>query len=176
MSTANYFIHGLGYDITWALCVLSASTYAAPWMLPVACVLTIIQYAWQIWGMKRIKDFYKLLLIFLVVGVSVDGLAMYLSIIQFEDPIAGILPPFFIVLIWINFSITFYSALYSLRKKYLIMALFGFFGFALAYFAGYKIDAIGFPYGSNTSLLIGSIWFFMFPLSLYIYNKVETND
>ena len=75
---------------------------------------------------------------------------------------------------WAGFSVTLLYSLDSIKNRYFISGLLGFFGGPLSYNAGVQIGSITLN-GLLAYIVLGIVWGIIIPLLFYIINHLESN-
>lgn len=166
----NILLHSIAYDVAWLCAILSAQTKPI-WIGP-AIVLGIsaIQVLWQKLVMRKTDGLCTMIIAFMVCGFIFDTLSINLGIIVFSNPLHPMVTSPFMLVIWCNFAILFYTSLMFLASRYLVLAGLSFVGFPLAYYCGAYFHAAEITQGWLSLLIIGFIYAFAIPSTLYLYH------
>lgn len=150
------------YYLCWFTCVLSAAHHYQWLAFAVFLPISLLQIFWMC---RYDKDFFFFLGLVTGSGILIDsllGIAGFMTFMANPWPIA--IAPLWIMVLWLNFSIVYFSCLQFLFKRYVLISLLAFSGFPIAYLAGAHLGAAQFTYGLASSLLLGVIWAVVLPL------------
>ena len=134
-------------------------------------ILLVILVSHFVLSQHRGRDFLTLISITLI-GSLVDLSASYIGLFSFKD---GLILPFWLILLWANFSLTFhYSMLWLKRVPIMIQAILGGVFGCFSYFAAYKLGAVDYPFGETLTILgLIVIWSVSLPLYVVIANQIK---
>ena len=167
-----YSFQILAYYLAW----ISGMELAAQGFYWQACfiilVISGIQIFCQYKVMGQIKGLLPLIFILTFFGTVIDTSFLQLKLIHFAaNPFNPYFSPPWMLALWFNFSILFFTVLDRFFHLYLMVGILSFIGFPLSYLGGVKLGAAQFLGGNLNSLYIGLVWAFLFPLCLYFYNR-----
>lgn len=157
----------------WAICVLGAANghphmAAAFGMVPLILHLVLVA--------DRRRE-VRLLALALFLGVIVDGLHIHTGILVFTGNLHPVLPPPWILVLWLQFATSLRYSLHWLRRNRPVGLLLGGIAGALAYWAGVRLGAAGFGGDVTASLLqIGLSWVLVMAVFLYLPGLVTADD
>lgn len=173
MQTINLVFQLVCYYLAWFIAMRFAAENHGWYAAYSVLIISFVQLIWQYYVIKRTRALWLLVLLFSLIGFVVDTLLQQYHVIIFNgNPFENYSPPW-MVMIWINFSILFYSVLKSYSKRYLLLSSLSLIFFPLAYIMGAKMGAAYFPMGYWSSGIIGIVWALLFPFCLFIYNTYE---
>jgi hypothetical protein len=146
--------NALLYQLVWFCGVLGGNRFI--WLAAIALLL-------QLWlSNKRVAD-VKMMGLFLVAGMTIDGLLQATGVLKFAEP--GWPIPLWLVLIWLSLANTVHHSLSWLMTRPTWATIFGCIGGPLAYWAGTRLGAATFGYGPQfTIALLALIWALLFLL------------
>jgi len=133
--------------------------------------LCAIQIAWQYKLMHRTHGLWVMIFIFSTLGFIVDSVFQLTGIINFKANVFIYLSPPWMLGIWANFAIAFYSTCTVFFNRYKLMSILVFIFLPIAYIIGEKIGACEFPYGYTSTIIIGAVWAILFPWCLLAFNR-----
>lgn len=164
MIFTNKIMNFIAFQVSWLVCCMYASSqpwvgviFVAGWTL---CLL-VNNESWRI-------DL-KLMLAAAMIGYVLDSTLVLLGIISFP-PAASIGWPttWWMVALWVNLAATLrYSLSWLLGHRH-IAAILGSLAGPLAYYAGYKLDAISISAQPYALAIIGLEWLLAMPLLLWL--------
>lgn len=174
MNRFHYHFHVLIYYIVWTAGILSAANGFA-WISTFIILIGVsLQYYWQYHVHQQYKGMNTWVFIITTLGIVVDSTFLHLNLINFyANPFSHFLSPPWMIALWINFALVFYSTLFHLFQHLYILAVLSFLGFSFAYAIGVKTGAAFFPGGYFTAFLIGLVWMILLPLSVYFFNRIN---
>lgn len=173
----NIALHATAYDIAWIIAILTAST-SPIWLGPsIVAAITLIQIIWQKVVIAKTKGLATMIGLFLAFGFLFDSLLVWLNIITFSNSVHPLITSPFMLAIWFNFAVFFYTVLMPLSDKYGWLAVLSFIGFPFAYFVGAYFDAATIVHGNYSLIIIGVVYAFVIPMILFIYNtRISSSD
>lgn len=139
----NILINILTYEAIWLLGILWGNQGAV-----VGCVLLIIHL---LRSKCRAADLKVMGFLFFL-GLLVDGTLQLVGLFSFTNP--GFPIPFWLLVIWLGFSITPHHSLAWLKNRLLLASLFGALGGPAAYWAGTRLGAATFNWPLPSSLIV----------------------
>jgi hypothetical protein len=173
MTKFHYLFHSIAYYVAW----FSGITLAArgdAWLssfIVIACV--VLQIYWQYQIQHNTRGLGYLIGLVVIFSTLIDSLLIYKGVIIYaENPFAPYVTSPWMIAIWISFTVILYATLSKLFNHLILLGLFSFVGFSLAYTMGVKMGAAFFAYGYKTSFLIGAIWLILLPFVVYCYKKI----
>jgi len=175
MQGLKYILHLLCFYLIWFACVLGAAK-GWPWFGPgIGVVLLSIQYLFQRWYIKDYDHLMMMMLSLLVVGTIIDSLLLYFGLINYiHNPFAPYCSPPWMMMLWLNFAMVYYSLLQSLWSRYVLLAVLCLLGFPLAYISGDLLGAATLSYGPYSSILVGIVWAVLLPsISIYFQGRKQ---
>ena len=165
-------INAIGFQIGWFLCIVSVPNNLELPALLICAVLVGIHF---LYSGSRVQDF-KISLICLGLGIVLDSIVQYFSIIDFYGWALGPLSPFWLWMIWVMFGLTLNSSLSFLQNQHwLVSALAGLLFGPLSYLAGSKLGAASLPDKLISLGTLALIWMITLPL-LVLLGKHSPSD
>jgi hypothetical protein len=167
----NRLVNFLLFQLCWFACVVGP-VHGQPFLGPgFAAVLA----AFSIWSAQNRSKEALLLNSTCVLGTLADLIPLHLGAFSFRVPVE--VPwgyPLWMSGLWLGFATTFHSSLSWLTRRYVLAALFGFFGGPLAYWAGQTLGAIALGSSVHLSLLaIAVLWALVTPALFYLSAKLQ---
>lgn len=164
----------LGLQITWAACAYGA-THDFP-MLGVYVGLVYMALHF-ISVDKRFRDL-NVALVIGILGILLDYMNARFNIVSFSTfDTAYLILPYWLVVLWLVFSLMVPHSLYWLNKNMLVASFAGGIGGSVSYWMGHKLGALTFPPPTSVSFIIYFIeWGIFFPLALYIVKFLSHVD
>jgi hypothetical protein len=134
-------------------------------------IMLIILMGHFLLSQHRGRDLLTLIFI-TIVGCFVDLSISYVGLFSFKE---GELLPFWLVLLWANFSLTFhYSMSWLLRVPVLVQAILGGVFGCFSYYAAYKLGAVEYPFGEVFTIVwLAVIWFVSLPIYVLIVSQIK---
>ena len=156
----------LGLQFTWAACAYGAINewpLLGVWVGLVYIGLHFVVVA------ERLRDI-KVVLVLGMVGIFLDVLNTSLGILSFPtDHTITFFLPYWLMMLWIVFSLMVPHSLYWLEKNVVIAAIAGAIGGSLSYLLGHKLGAITLAQPLPISFIIYAVeWSLIFPVSLKV--------
>ena len=143
------------FQLGWFACVLGGNSL---WLLLAGGALL----AHLLWVSRSLAQ-VRLIAVVCVLGSTVDGLLLNAGVFAFKQ--AGVLIPFWLVLLWALLAITLNHCLAWTAKPLWRAILLGAIGGPLSYYAGQRLGAVQFPLGLWPTLLgLSLLWAGLFPL------------
>ena len=162
------------YEIGWFFCVLGGA-----WDYPLAGALFALALcAVHLFLSKSRSSEAKLMLTACLLGVIIDSAQQALGLFTFKSNQNWVLwlPPWVFV-IWAQFATLFRYALFWLKGRYFLAALFGSLGGPLAYWAGIRLGAASFgPDPVAAILCLGVVWAVVIPALCYISCLIDDKE
>lgn len=108
------------------------------------------------------------------IGLAADTVHAALGLVDFgQGQLFGVLPPLFMIALWMAFASMLNVSLAWLRGRWALAAVLGAAGGAASYYAGAKLGAIGLGDPLWRSLAgIGAVWAFVFPLLMWLSGRL----
>ncbi|MEX1012735.1 MAG: DUF2878 domain-containing protein [Waddliaceae bacterium] len=165
----KYPINGLLFYFGWFAVVLYGASNHPLIAFALSLFVIILHFVWCT------DKWLELLQVFTVVGIGFvvetalieSGFLIYKSRVIWSP-----LPPLWILGIYGILSTTLNYSLTWVKKIPFVAAVCGAIGGALSYRAGLFMGAVAFPKGEvKTLLVLGAVWFFLFPLICWVTNK-----
>lgn len=147
------------FQVGWFVCVLGGNSVS------VLAVIVMLLCHWLF--VSKNSGEWKSILFVAVLGVLIDSLLFSLSVLVF--PQHDLLPPIWLMSLWIIFATTLNHA-FKWLQSHLMLAVWvgGIFG-PLSYLAGVKLTDVDFGISSVYALLILSvIWAIFLPFALHV--------
>jgi hypothetical protein len=166
----NYLL----YQVGWFACILGAA-WGHAWagtclgLLVVAAHLTLA---------RRRRDELDLALWTAAIGVAVDTTQIGLGTLRFDaGTIVAWLPPPWLVVIWMQFAMTFHYSLRWLNGRPSRAALFGGVGGPLAFYAGRQLGVVDLHPDLWPSLMsLAVLWSLAMPASMWLSGRQARRD
>jgi len=162
----------IGLNIGWFACVLGAA-WEIHWLSIVTVLLLLIIHVFVI-GKESLLPAILLGLGSLVVGFVLDTV---LIAIQTYEPNRWFIPAplttMWLLMLWVNFSLTLNESLKWFQKHLLVAAITGSIFGPLAYFAASRLGAVQIMTPVSRSLVkVGVIWFIAMPLMSQVAKSI----
>jgi len=161
------FLNSIGFNLVffntlWLACVIGRDDFlwlSAPLLVIYAGLL-----------LKAGKIQFVQLLIPATIGLAVDGAMVIGGLLTFDS---ALLLPLWLMLLWVNFSITLGLALRWLERHFWLCSLAGAIAFPLNYSVGEQLGAVTYtaPYPLVITLM-ASIWAIGLPLLYRVRNDL----
>jgi len=146
------------FQIGWFACVLSAADNKPMLGVTVAFVIVAI----HVFMAKQKQHEVVLIISAMLTGLIWDSLLVWQNWIDYPSGMLHTnLAPYWIVIMWALFSTTLNVSLAWLKHKLLLAAVLGALAGPLAYYAGYKLNALQFN-DINTALVALAIGWALF--------------
>jgi len=162
------------YQLGWFSCVLGAA-----WEQPLAGAgLALFLLLIHLLLADNRPAELKLIAAACLCGIMVDSLQQASGLFTFRtDPRWPLWLPLWVFVIWAQFATLFRHALYWLNRRYLLGALFGFFGGPLAYWSGIRLGAAEFGHAPAITLIVlAAVWSLVVPLLLWLHQQIDTRE
>jgi hypothetical protein len=161
----------LGLQLTWAACAYGA-THDWPLLgVYVGCAYVVLHFMFV---QQRWRDVCVATII-ASLGIVLDILNSQLNIISF--PNAASLPlliPFWLMSLWLVFSLTIPHCLYWLEKNMFLAFFAGAVGGSASYWLGQSLGAIDFPQSTFLSVAVYFVeWGILLPVALILVRKLN---
>lgn len=154
----NFWINFLGFQLSWWLCILFANAWlAVVWLL---LALHLFFHRDPIVEARSV-------LICAVIGFSIDTLLTSQGIFIFHTN--PVVPPVWLLALWLTFSATLRQSLSFFSKHYVMAVIFGALGGSGAYLAAEKFGEVSFGLSHwHSALLLACIWAVLFPVLIWL--------
>ena len=159
----------LAYQFAWFACILSAAK-DLPWIGTVTAVLVVV---WHVSGARRPKTELLLIALAGTIGLIWESLLVQTGWIAYPsgNMISG-LAPHWIVALWLVFATTFNLSLKWFKTHLGMVALFGFIGGPLAFYAGSVLGALTLtPDRGLAAIAVG--WGLLMPLLMLLARRFD---
>lgn len=162
------------YQLGWFFCVLGAAYDFALY----GTLIALIMIGMHLILTDERQAEIRLLLCTCILGVVVDSSQQALGVFSFKsDPDWPLWLPAWIFVIWAQFATLFRYALYWLRGRYLLAALFGLLGGPLAYAGGVRLGAAQFGADLSFSLVsLALVWACVTPLLVWLSARFSSRE
>ncbi|MDB3856074.1 DUF2878 domain-containing protein [Halieaceae bacterium] len=147
-------VNALLIEVGWYVCVVLGNVAA---LFYLACALVVhFSYVSRSFGEVRF------VLLVAILGISVDTLLMHLGVFQWPDQ--AILIPFWLIALWVLFSMSFNHCLKWLRQKPWLALVLGMLFGPANYIAGIKLTGAVMPMGFlTTTAILMVVWMLLLP-------------
>ena len=162
----------VGFQISWWICVLSATTEMA-YLGPLVMATFIIIHFWKF--TDSINEL-KLIAIFGVLGTIVDTMFMHLGLLSYDGLYSKdiLIAPLWITAMWCGFSATINHSMYWLNNKWMLSFVLGLVFGPLSYITGEKFGAISFTVDIKIIIVVLAIvWGLSIPSIYWVNNKLD---
>jgi hypothetical protein len=165
-------LNAILFQIVWFACLLAGDV----WALVVTALYLFLHDRYFMHTRRE----WRLLCVFLILGVVVDGTLFQLGIfsanvenVSQSDRLDLIyLPPIWLLCLWVSVATLFAHSLAFLRSRYVLSALMGSIGPTLSYFAGAKLAGINLAEPIWLSLaIVSAAWALVIPLGVWFSRK-----
>ena len=155
------------FHIVWFVCLLAGSAWAL-----VATGLYLFVHDRYF---MRTRREWRLLLVFIVLGVIIDGTLFQLGVLSSDEASNDIhIPPVWLLCLWVSTGTLFVHSLAFLRSRYWLSVIVGMFGPAMSYFAGAELAGISLAEPLFMSLfVVALVWAMVSPLGLWLSERWE---
>lgn len=160
------FGNAILFQVVWFVCVLAGSVWA---LVATGCYLLIHDRFF----MHSRKE-WRLLFLFLGLGVLIDGTLFQIGLFSIAGAVTedSLLPPIWLLCLWISVGTLFAHSLSMLRTRYLLISLMGMVGPPLSYIAGAKLSGISLAEPMYLTLsVVAIIWALVLPLGMWFGEK-----
>lgn len=159
-------IQAVLFQGTWFACVLGGNVFAL-------FVTLLYLFLHDRYFMNKRKE-WRLMLLFLLLGVIVDGTFFYLDVFSVPSGTQWIenLPPIWLLCLWVCVATLFAHSLSFLQGRYWLSAGLGLVGPVFSYAAGAKMAGIvlASPYWLSL-IYVGMAWSLILLLGVYLCGK-----
>ncbi len=147
-------VNALLVEIGWYVCVVLGNA-AAAFYLAGAVVVHFVY-------VSQSAAEWRFIFLAAILGVSVDTLLMHAGVFRWSEH--AILIPFWLIALWILFSMSFSHCLKWLGKKPWLAVLLGMCFGPLNYLAGIKLTGASMPLGFiSTTIILMVVWMLLLP-------------
>lgn len=154
-------INALGFQLGWWACIAGVG-YGLEIQAMAFCailVCTHLSFSKSPWQEIRLAG------IALLLGIGIDSLLQYLSVIDFYGWVLGPLSPFWLWMLWVLFALTLNGSLVFLKKQpHLTSAILGMVFGPLTYVAGARLGAASLEVTSVHIFALASAWMLAMPM------------
>ena len=166
--TSFLIFNFLGLQITWAACAYGA-THQFPMLGAIIGVMYIIAHF--MFTPNPRQDLFVMFTIG-ALGIFIDHVNTYANLVSFVEPESmKTIIPFWLMSLWLVFSLMLPHSLGWLRKNLWLAALLGGIGGSFSYWLGHKLGAIILLSPLHTSVSIYFIeWAIIVPVAFMIMN------
>jgi hypothetical protein len=149
------------FQAGWFACIL----LSVPWALLVVIAALLVHFFIIVSREKILSELY-IVVVVLVVGVILESMYLWSQVLIRTD--GSLIPPIWLLLIWVMFATTFRYSMSWLRAKLLLAAIFAGVAAPMSYFAGANLNAsVSVNENLMFSLAIISVsWAIVFPLMM----------
>lgn len=165
MGKARLISNFLLFQVGWFACVLGAAN-GMPWIGPVVVALIL---AWHVYDANHPIAELRLLLITLFIGGIWDSYMVISGwLVYNQGMFHSLVAPYWILAMWLLFATTLNVSMRWIKGQLILSAVLGGVAGPLAYYAGYRLDAVQMFDPLFSSLVIGVGWFFIMPLLVLV--------
>lgn len=158
----NFWVNVIGFQLIWWLSILVGDE--------AIFVVAIIISLHMVFHSQPLLELTVVLLT-AILGFSVDLSLTLLGFFSFQN--SG-LPPLWLLFLWLGFGATLRQSLAIFSKNFALAGLIGSIGAGGTYIAAAKLGAVELSFSSTQSfLLLGAVWVFLFPLLLYLSKRLS---
>jgi len=158
------------FQAGWFACVLLGTT-GYHWVGPVVVLVIVTSHLATVTARGAETG---LILAALGIGAVWENLLTVGHLVSYaEGQILGVLAPVWIVAMWGLLATTLNVSLRWLQGRVVLSALFGAIGGPMAFLAGERLGAVGFPNRSTAILALALGWAFLFPLLMQLARRLE---
>ena len=166
----NRLINALGFQVGWWACVASVGLGLE---IPALLFCTALVCAHLTLSDKRTTEI-RLAAIVWLLGVVMDSLLQYFSVIHFYGWAFGPLSPFWLWMLWVLFGMTLNTSLDFLQHKSLALAaVAGLILGPLTYLAGAKLGAAAFDGTLTHTTMLALSWLLVMPATVYLAKLIS---
>jgi len=170
----HFLLNAIIFDLAWLITVVPAAQ-GLTWIGPVFS-LCWLGFHSVYYPATRISDLY-LCISAALLGYVADSLLVLTGQMSFPA-LAHLGAPstIWMVALWVNLALTLNHSLVWLQHRYKLAALLGAILGPLAYFAGYKLDAITLDAGNQSLLVISLVWMICMPLLVWLAHIINRHE
>jgi Protein of unknown function (DUF2878) len=158
-------LNGMMFNLTWFVIVSTHSSALAPVIVACHLLLHFLMIG---------KGAVELILVVLVtlIGAVIDPLLFHFGVLV--DPQGVGQAPLWLMCIWPVLGTTLLHAFAGLQQRLLLAAVLGGASGAASYSAGMVLSPISFGDAGAGPVVLGMLWFVMFPLLLALAKLIHT--
>ena len=161
-------------NLLWLTSVIGA---ANDLIWPAAIMLVILlgfNYIYA--GLKQLD--YKIIAVSVIAGLLIDGVMMHQGwvIYAYNHPDLGLIPPLWIMMLWVGFGATIRIGMQWLLSNPLIGGLIMMIGAPLSYVSAGKLGAAVVPDLWQAMVFIGLCWLLYFMFIVYLTQEKEVEN
>lgn len=146
-------LNGVWFYLLW---------FSAVWGRESFIAVTALLLCLHLYIHKHQRVEWTLILVVALIGISIDQLLLLMGVFVFQE---SVLLPGWLCLLWAGFAATLRHSLRFAAHSLRLAALLGAVGGASSYFAGARLGAVSFGYGTTeTLILLATIWSGLLPL------------
>ena len=161
-------INALGFQTAWwALVAGVAHGYEIP-----ALIYSVLLAGAHLYYTPHTRQDIRLAAWALAMGIAIDSLFQFFSVMQFHGLSIWGLSPFWMWMLWVLFALTINTSLAFFKSKPLVLsALAGFVFGPLSYYAGAKLGAASWEGLKFPWLPLALAWMVAMPILVFLSNK-----
>ena len=132
----NKLINAIGFQLCWWLIALYKQEYVR-----IAIALIVLHF--QLLKFHKTKEVIFVFFIS-IIGIAIDSLLLSLGVFNIENPLdlGVMIIPFWLMVLWVSFSLTLNHCLSWIFNRNLVLIFFGGAGGALSYVGAAKLGAL----------------------------------
>jgi hypothetical protein len=166
-------INAIGFQSAWWACVAGVGHGLE---IP-AIVFCAVLASVHLYIVEDPMNEIKLAALTVSIGIMIDSLLQYFSVVNFYGWSLGPLSPFGLWALWIMFSMTLNSSLSFLKDMPLVLSaaaglLFG----PLTYYAGAELGAATFEISAMHICAVALAWMLALPLTVYMATQISPHQ
>jgi hypothetical protein len=156
------------FQLGWLACVLGG-TGNWHWM---GTMMVIGIVGFHLSRASRPYDEFMLILAALVIGAVWDSLLVWAGLLSYANGVIhAALAPHWIVAMWALFATTLNLSLRWLKGRWVLATIFGAIGGPMAYYAGFRLGAVGMADMTNAMLALAIGWAGLMPLLMWLSQR-----
>jgi hypothetical protein len=156
------------FQLGWLACVLGG-TGSWHWM---GTMMVIGIVGFHLSRASRPYDEFMLILAALVIGAVWDSLLVWAGLLSYANGVIhAALAPHWIVAMWALFATTLNLSLRWLKGRWVLATIFGAIGGPMAYYAGFRLGAVGMADMTNAMLALAIGWAGLMPLLMWLSQR-----
>jgi len=156
------------FQLGWLACVLGG-TGSWHWM---GTMMVIGIVGVHLSRASRPYDEFMLILAALLIGTVWDSLLVWAGLLSYANGVIhAALAPHWIVAMWALFATTLNLSLRWLKGRWVLATIFGAIGGPLAYYAGFRLGAVGMANMTNAMLALAIGWAGLMPLLMWLSQR-----
>jgi len=124
------------------------------------------------------REEMKLILASALLGIIVEACHLHTNLLSYQGYIFSntLLPPIWIICMWIGFSGTLNYSMFWMKGRWLMMVVLGAIFGPISYIAGVKLGVINFNFSySFTIFILGIVWGTSIPIMYFLNNIFHKN-